>query len=137
MKARAYPSILKAVESDFESSLYDMKQVIQANLFNSEIEVANELSKSGFLRAAGVVLEKHLAQVSTNHGLVIRKQHLTISDFNDLLKSNAVLDVPAWRKIQRLGDLRNLCDHNKYREPTAEEISELIAGVEKLTKKLV
>ena len=59
-----------------------------------------------------------------------------ISDFNDLLKNGGVIEVPTWRQIQRLGDLRNLCDHNKQREPTSEEVAEFIDGVEKATKTL-
>ena len=133
-------AILEATRTRFESSLHDIRQLLQADLFDSELDTSRELLKSGFLRAsgavAGVVLEKHLRQVVTNHALVIRKQHPTISDFNDLLKTNGVLDVPAWRNIQRLGDLRNLCDHNKHRDPTKEDLDELINGVEKLTKTL-
>jgi hypothetical protein len=133
-------AILQAVRTRFESSLHDICQLVQADLFDSEIGASRELLKSGFLRAAGavagVVLEKHLGQVAANHAVATRKQHPTISDFNDLLKSSGVLDVPAWRNVQRLGDLRNLCDHNKHRDPTKEEIEELIDGVEKLTKTL-
>lgn len=133
-------SILQAVRTRFESSLHDIRQLVQADLFDSELDAARELLKSGFIRAAGaiagVVLEKHLGQVASNHALSTRKQHPTISDFNDLLKTNDVLDVPSWRNVQRLGDLRNLCDHNKHRDPTKEEIQELINGIEKLTKTL-
>jgi hypothetical protein len=133
-------AILQAVRTRFESSLYDIQQLVQADLFDSELEASRELLKFGFLRAAGavagVVLERHLAQVATNHALATRKAHPTISDFNDFLKAGGVLDVPAWRNVQRLGDLRNLCDHNKHREPTKDEIEELINGVEKLTKTL-
>ena len=53
---------------------------------------------------------------------------------NDALKEGGVIDIPQWRFIQRLGDLRNLCDHNKDREPTKDEVAELIDGVDKLTK---
>lgn len=42
--------------------------------------------------------------------------------------------MPTWRKIQHLGDIRNLCDHNKDREPKNEEVEELIAGVETVIK---
>lgn len=132
--------ILHAAESRFESSLHDIQQLLQADLFESELEAARELAKNGFLRAAGavvgVVLEKHLGQVAANHGLALRKQHPTICDFNNLLKAGGVLDVPAWRGIQRLGDIRNLCDHNKVRDPTAAEIDELISGVDKISKTL-
>ena len=85
---------------------------------------------------AGVVLEKHLAQVCDNHNVSVRKQQPTIGDLNDLLKKSEVMDVPIWRSLQRLGDLRNLCDHNKQREPTEAEVAELIDGVDKTTKTL-
>ena len=132
--------ILKAAEQRFESALFDIKQVVQADLFDSEIDTARELAKHKFLRGAGaiagVVLEKHLAQVASNHNITIRKQHPTISDLNDALKNGSVIETPTWRGIQRLGDLRNLCDHNKNREPSPDEVAELIGGVEKYTKTL-
>jgi hypothetical protein len=130
--------ILRAVGGRFESSLFDIQQLVQADLFDSELDAAKALAKHGFSRAAGamagVVLERHLAQVATNHKATVRKQHPTINDFNEQLKSANVLDVPTWRFIQRLGDIRNLCDHNKSRDPTMDEITELVDGVGKITK---
>ena len=57
----------------------------------------------------------------------------SIADFNDAFKDN-VYDTVEWRRIQRLGDIRNLCDHNKDREPTKEELDELIGGTERAIK---
>ena len=140
MRFHTQLEILKAVRVRFESSLLDIRQVVQADLFDSEIDAARELLKHGFLRGAGaiagVVLEKHIGQVAENHNIKSRKKHPTISDFNDLLKNDGVIEVPTWRQIQRLGDLRNMCDHNKQREPTSEEVAELIDGAEKVTKTL-
>ncbi len=137
---RQQQAILKAVSARFESSLFDIRQLVQADLFDSELVASQELLKKGFIRAsgavAGVVLEKHLSQVADNHNVSTRKKKPTITDFNDLLKQSDVLDTPSWRHIQRLGDIRNLCDHNKDREPTKEEVQELISGVEKFTKTL-
>ena len=137
---RQQQAILNAVAARFESSLFDIRQLVQADLFDSELSAAQELLKNGFIRAsgavAGVVLEKHLSQVAENHIITTRKKNPTISDFNDLLKQGDVLDTPSWRQIQRLGDIRNLCDHSKDREPTKEEAQELISGVEKFTKTL-
>lgn len=133
-------AILKSASLRFESSLFDIRQLVQSDLFDSELDAARELIKHGFLRAAGaiagVVLEKHMAQVAVNHGLKQRKSHPTISDLNDLLKNENVIDIPVWRNIQRLGDIRNLCDHNKDRDPTKDETQELVDGVDKFSKTL-
>jgi hypothetical protein len=79
------------------------------------------------------VAEKHLEEVCHNHNVAVKKNP-TMSTLNDALKDKDVIDVPEWRFIQRLGDLRNLCDHNRKREPTEEEVLELIDGVDKIMK---
>lgn len=132
--------ILKSIKKRFESTLFDIKQLVQADLFDSELEAAKELAKKGFLRGAGaiagVVLEKHLSQVCDNHTVKIGKKSPAISDYNDKLKNADVYETPTWRKIQHLGDLRNLCDHKKKKEPKPDDVEELIEGVEKITKTL-
>ena len=132
--------ILRSAELRFSNALLSIKQLTQADVFDSELEAAQELQKQGFYRAAGivagVVLEGHLKQVGLNHNLNSRKRKPTINDFNELLKSNEVIDIPTWRKIQHLADLRNICGHKGEREPTKEQILELIDGVAKYTKTL-
>jgi len=112
--------------------------LVQADLFDSELEAAKELNKKGFVRGAGaiagVVLEKHLAQVCENHNVKVSKKNPGINDYNQLLKDNEVIEVKDWRFIQHLADLRNLCDHDKKKEPKKEDIDELIDGVEKVSK---
>ena len=130
--------ILKSAERRFESSLFEIKQLLQADLFDSEIDTARELLKNGYIRAAGavagVVLEKHLQQVSISHNVTIKAKNPNISDYNDALKEAQVIDVPTWRFIQHLADLRNLCDHKKQREPKPEEIEDIISGIDKVSK---
>lgn len=133
-------AIIKSVKKRFESKLFDIKQLTQADIFDSELDAARELNKKGFVRGAGaiagVVLEKHLAQVCENHKIVIRKKNPSISDFNDKLKTGEVIEIKDWRKIQHLGDIRNLCDHNKEKPPKKEDAEDLIDGVERLIKTL-
>lgn len=130
--------ILKSIKNRFKSSLFDIKQLVQADMFDSEIDTAKELNKKGFHRAAGaicgVVIEKHLHGVCEARGIAISKKNPAINDYNELLKSNNVIDIPTWRLIQMLGDLRNLCDHNKTEEPTKENINDLIDGTDKIIK---
>jgi len=90
MRFRTQLEIIESVKARFESSLFDIKQLVKADLFDSELDSARELLKNGFLRGAGaiagVVLEKHLSEVCSNHKVTIRKKNRTISDFNDALK---------------------------------------------------
>jgi hypothetical protein len=133
-------AILRAAEKRFESSLFDIRQLVQADILDSEIDVARVLQKNGFLRAAGavvgVVIEKHLAQVCINHNVRITKKNPAISDFNDALKAADAIDAARWRNIQYLGDLRNICCHNRGKEPTEPQTDDLIDGAEKLIKTL-
>ena len=131
-------NIVKSAQARFETSLFDIQQLVAADLFDSELDSAAELAKKKFLRAAGalagVVLEKHLRQVCESHSVTIRKQKPTINDFNGLLKEADAVDVPTWRFIQHLADLRNLCDHDRKSEPTNTHVDELISGVNKTIK---
>lgn len=131
-------NILKSAQRRFDSSLFDIKQVVQADLFDSELEAAEELNQKGFVRGAGaiagVVLEKHLAQVCMNHSIKVTRKDPCVSDYNQILKGSNIIEVQDWRFIQHLADLRNLCDHNKSREPEKIEVEELILGVDKISK---
>lgn len=139
-KFRNQLKILASIEKRFESSLFDIKALTQADVFDSEIESARELCKRGFYRAAGaicgVVLEKHLKQVAESNGLSLRKKNPAINDYNQLLKDNDIIDTSTWRYIQRLGDLRNLCDHAKDKEPTKDDVLDLLDGTDKMIKEI-
>ena len=133
-------SILESVKVRFEISLFDIRQLVQADLLDSELDAAEELVKKKFTRAAGalagVVLERHLALACDNHGVTTAKKAPTISELNDALKNADVIDLPQWRFVQHLADIRNLCDHAKKVEPSPEQVSDLVAGVMKITKTL-
>lgn len=131
-------AIVEAAQVRFDSSLFEIRQLVQADLLDSELTAADELAKHKFVRAAGamagVVVERHLAQVCEDHQLTISKKNLTISDFNESLKAAGVIDLAQWRFIQHLADIRNLCDHGRKPDPTAEQVADLVAGVKKITK---
>lgn len=131
-------AILKSASARMDSLLADIRGVLQAELFDDELSVATELRKKNHLRAAGavagVVLEEHLKHLASKHPIKISKSDPTIAYLNDLLKDASIYDVPTWRFIQRLGDIRNLCVHSKERDPTSTEVEELIAGTEKIIK---
>lgn len=131
-------AIIVAARRRFESSLFEIRQLVQADLLDGEIGAARELLKNKFLRAAGaiagVVLEKHLQQVCDDRNIKIAKKNPGLGDLNEALKANSVIDVPQWRFISMLADVRNICDHNKQKEPTQQQVSDLIDGADKILK---
>ncbi|MBD8198164.1 hypothetical protein IFT35_14690 [Pantoea agglomerans] len=130
--------ILASARERFKSVLFDIKDIVQADIFDSELDTSKELNKKGFVRAAGavtgVILEKHLSHICSLHGIKPKKAHPSISEYNQALKDSEIIDTPMWRFIQHLGDIRNLCDHSKDREPNKDEVNDFITGVDKVTK---
>jgi hypothetical protein len=133
-------AILIAAQNRFKSSLFEIRQMVQADLFDSELDSARELLKNKFVRAAGaiagVVLEKHLHQVCEDRGIKITKKNPGISDLNQLLRDAGAIDVPQWRQITFLGDIRNLCSHDKRKEPSEVQVGDLVDGADKILKTL-
>ena len=133
-------AILEATRVPLESVLADIRGVVQVDIFDSELEAARHLLVNGHLRAtgavAGVVLESHLQSVCASHSVTYRKQKPTIADLLRYLRENGMIDLPVERRIQALADIRNLCSHKDRREPTADEVEQMIDGVDNAIKTL-
>ncbi|CAB3651852.1 hypothetical protein LMG24238_01189 [Paraburkholderia sediminicola] len=130
-------TILHSIEERVDSVLGDMAGELYAEFQDDEVAVARQLAKISARAAgalAGVLIEGHLQKVAQAHSIKIAKKNPTIADLNDPLKTASVIDVPVWRKISYLADLRNLCSHKKDLEPTKDQVEELIQGAEWLTK---
>lgn len=130
-------TILNSLSERIDSVITNIEGELYAELQDNEIVVARQLAKMS-LRAAGalvgVVIEGHLQKVAHAHGLKVAKKNPTIADLNEPLKGDGVIDIPTWRKIAYLADIRNVCSHKKDVEPTKEQVEELIQGAEWLTK---
>ena len=133
-------AILKSMSRRLDSVLADIRGVLQADLFDSELGAARHLCENGHIRAAGavagVVLESHLQMVCVNHSVTYRKRKPTINDLLRYLRENGVIDIPVERRVQALADIRNLCDHKRHRDPTLDEVEQLIDGVDNTIKTL-
>jgi len=132
--------ILYSLRSRIDGVLADVEGALLASVEDGELAAAEQLVEVSPRAAgslAGVILERHLQRAAENHQLALTKQPPTISDLNDALRSVGVYDLPPWRKIQHLADVRNLCSHPKDREPTREEVLDLIAGVKSVVANIV
>lgn len=140
-KFLAQMQLLAAAKLKLNNVVMNFRKMTLSDMFDSELDGARELLKSGFLRSAGViarvVLEKHLADICQAHKVTVKKRGKKppdLANFNDSLKEAGVFDTPQWRNIQRLGDISNYCCHKKEREPTEEEVLELIEETDKTIK---
>jgi len=83
---------------------------------------------------AGVELERGLRDLAAANSLTLTTDP-GISAYNDLLKGKGY-DKATWRRIQALGDLRNLCAHVLDHEPTRDEATRLVDGVDDVLRAL-
>ena len=131
-------SMLEGAKKLIDSVIYSLKFTVLAELFDSEIDAAKSLFDNGFYRAAGAMcgalLKKHLQEVCMSHKISIKKKNPGISDYIEELKKTGVIEMPMWRKIQYLGDLRNICCHNKQQDPTKDQVKDLIDGTIQVCK---
>lgn len=129
--------ILMSLKSRLSGVLSDVHGHLLAKIEDEELKVAEKLISVNLRAAgavAGVVLEGHLQRVATNHNISIGRKAPTVSNLNDPLKEADIYDLPTWRRIQHLADIRNLCDHKKGREPEKSEVEDLISGVSTIIK---
>ncbi len=129
-------NIIEAIKDNIDEVLFKLESEIHYGIFKSEIDVASELKKHRQLRAAGavagVVIEEHLKLTCSKNNIKFRKKNPSISDYNEALKKENIIDIVMWRLITRSGDIRNYCVHSKERDPTADEIDDIIRSAEKI-----
>ena len=130
-------SILNALPLYIEHRLSDIELTVASILMDDELLEAEYLLKKGFIRAAGalagVVLERHLKMMcDKNEPKLKYPKNAAISKLNEILKSNNLLDISDWHKIQYLGAIRNKCDHDKKVEPKKEDVADLISKIKEM-----
>jgi len=129
-------AIMKSLGEVIDDKLYALKSLIENEVFESELDSSKYLLDKGFNRSAGaicgVLLEKHLSTMCEVHKIGISKKGPSISDYNAELYKALIIDLTQNKYITYLADIRNKCDHNKTKEPTKEEIEDLISGTKKV-----
>lgn len=129
--------IAKSLLSRADGILAELESAIAFGIQDAEIESAESL-KGVNLRAsgavAGVVLETHLQRVAAAHQVTVGKKDPTIGDLNEPLKKAGVYDILVYRKIQLLADIRNICTHQKGKDPTPDQIDDMLNGVRSIVK---
>jgi hypothetical protein len=141
-KVRQIRGIVASVPQYVEASLHNVELAVADRIVSDLLTEAKSLIKAGYVRAAGavagVMLERHLKLLCDRHRPRIKyPAKATISRLNDLLKNEDVYDQAQWRKVQWMGDIRNLCDHARRTEPRTKDVRDLISEIRNFIALLV
>lgn len=123
-------AIFLAAKEDFEGGyLSSMKTLVQAEVFDSELEQAEELLSNGYSTAAsvitGVVLETALRELCDKKTLA----HGKLDKMNADLAKAGVYNKLVQKQITAWADIRNNAAHGKPDEFTEEDVTSMIRGV--------
>ena len=139
-KLKLQNSILTVAYSAIDSFLMHFDQEIYYAYQEDELAAAKTVLKVN-VRAAGalcgVVIEKHLKRLLGDRVSEIKSRNPGITDLASQLKSDGKIDLPVFKRIELLGSIRNYCDHQKDRDPTEQEVKDLISGTEWLIKSVI
>ena len=107
-----------------------MKALVQAEVFDSELEQANELLSSGYLSAAaviaGVVLETALRELCDRGNI----SHSKLDKMNADLAKAGKYNTLTQKRITALAAIRNSAAHGKADEFTKQSVINMIDEVE-------
>jgi hypothetical protein len=125
-------AVFLAAKEDFDGGyLVSIRQLVQAELLDSELEQAKELQSSGFHTAAavvaGVILETTLRDLCTQQGIPIGKMDKMNSDLAKAGKYNLLVQ----KRITALAGMRNSAAHGNASDFTKDDVSSMISEVER------
>lgn len=132
--------ILRAAKDDLENGfLVTIKQIIQAEVFDSELEQASHFLDSGYTTAAavtaGVVLETAIKELCKNNGIPIFPQNSNKPKRLDMLNADlakaGIYTVLQQKRITALADIRNNAAHGNVDQFNVNDVKDMIRDVER------
>lgn len=130
-KFRSFKAVFLAAKEDFEGGyLSSIKTLVQAEVFDSELEQAKELLSNGYFSAAaviaGVVLETALRELCDRENL----PHAMLSQMNDKLAQANRYHANVKKRITALIAIRNSAAHGNLNDFTEQDVANMINEVE-------
>ena len=127
---KSLKAVFLAAKEDFEGGyLSSMRALVQAEVFDSELEQAKELLNSGYSTAAavvaGVVLETALRELCDKEAI----SHGKLDKMNTDLAKAGVYNKLMQKRITALADIRNSAAHGKPNEFTEQDVTDMIRDV--------
>ncbi|MBD3796009.1 MAG: DUF4145 domain-containing protein [Epsilonproteobacteria bacterium] len=124
-------AVFTAAMDDYKGGyLVSVKNLIQADVFDSELEQAQELLENGYKLAAavisGVVLETALRNLCARENINIGK----LDKMNADLAKAGIYNKLQQKRITALADIRNSAAHGKPEEFSEDDVKRMIEEIE-------
>src|SRR5690606_35514446 len=124
-------AVFKATIDDFDGGyLSTYKSIVQAEVFDSELEQAYELLKSGYYVSAavicGVVLETALRELCDQAGI----PHGKMDKMNADLAKAGIYNKIVQKQLTAHASLRNSAAHGNQSEFTKQDVEQMLPAVE-------
>jgi len=125
--------ILRAAKEDYEHGyLFDVRQLIQAEVFDDFLEQAEHLIGAGYFQPAavvvGCVLEDGLRKLCDKHG-ISQPDKPKLDKMNADLAKQGVYNKLTQKQITAYADLRNKAAHGEWDQFADGDVSQMLAGV--------
>jgi hypothetical protein len=125
-------AIFLAAREDYEGGyLRSTRSLVQAEVFESELEQGRALFNAGYTSSAaivaGVVLETSLRELCTRANIA----HSKLDKMNADLAKAGTYNVLRQKRITALADIRNSAAHGKTEEFVPKDVEEMINEVER------
>ena len=125
-------AVFAAAKEDFEGGyLRSTRTLVQAEVFDSELEQARSLYKNGYISAAaviaGVVLETTLRELCDRNSIA----HAKLDKMNADLAKAGVYNKLVQKRNTALADIRNSAAHGKPEEFSDADVDSMITDVER------
>jgi hypothetical protein len=129
---QAMMSVFAAAKEDFDGGhLRSVRTLVQAELFNTELEQATELLDKGYkvpsAVIAGTVLETGLRELCNRSSLSVGK----LDKMNADLAKAGTYNLLRQKQITALAEIRNKAAHGRPTEFTDADVKAMIADIER------
>lgn len=123
--------IFLTLKTDYRKGyLSSIKTLIQAEVFENQLEQSEELLKNGYILASavitGVVLETSIREICSRENII----HGKLDKMNSDLAKAGIYNKLQQKRITALADIRNSAAHGKENEFTKEDVGMMIRDVE-------
>lgn len=125
-------AVLQAAQEDFEGGyITTLRAIVQAEVYDSEIDQARGLLSRGYhvpaAVVAGVVLETAIRQLCANRGIVAGK----LDKMNADLCKAGLYTLLVQKRITALADIRNNAAHGHPEKFNRDDVDDMIRQVER------